>query len=49
MKEIIWKIIILINCLLLGWVAISWLEIILKNLTENPQYTPFNIFLFLLR
>lgn len=49
MKNIIWKIIILINCLLLLWIGFSWIEIILKNLTENPQYSSFNIFLFLLR
>lgn len=49
MRDIIWKIITFINCLLLIWIGFSWIEIILKNLTENPQYTPFNIFIFLLR
>ena len=33
-----------INTLWLGWVAISFLEIISKNLGENPQYSFWNLF-----
>lgn len=33
-----------INTLWLGWIAISFLEIIAKNLGENPQYSFWNLF-----
>ena len=47
--KIIWIIISSINFIFMTWVVGSWIEIFLKNLTSNPQYSIFNIFTFLLR
>lgn len=47
MKEVIKmlkKLFFGINTLWLSWVAISYLEIIAKNLGENPQYSFWNLF-----
>lgn len=33
---------------LLAWVALSVLEIVTKNLSTSPEYSPLNLFLLLL-
>ena len=47
MKEVIKmlkKLFFGINTLWLSWIAISYLEIVVKNLGENPQYSFWNLF-----
>lgn len=39
-----WAVKIIIMLLIFtAWAALSYLEIIFKNTTANPQYSPFNI------
>lgn len=43
-KNIISYIITIICILALLWVGISYIEVVSKNLSENPQYWSFNFF-----
>ena len=47
MKKILSVVFTIMACVFLAWVALSWGEIIVKNLTTNPQYCPLNIFLLI--
>lgn len=42
MKNLLIKSYIIISTLLILWLAISTVEVALKNTTENPQYSPAN-------
>lgn len=47
MKNIIWTIIISISMFVLIWFSASYIEVISKNNTENPEYSPYNVFVLI--
>lgn len=44
MKKIINKIFLILSVIIILWFIVSYLEVITKNLSENPQYSFWNIF-----
>lgn len=44
MKKIINKIFLILSVIIILWFIVSYLEVITKNLGENPQYSFWNIF-----
>ena len=33
-----------IPCLMIAWIALSWLEVVTKNSFPNPEYSVLNLF-----
>lgn len=44
MKKILSNILTIISVIFILWFALSYIEIISKNLSKNPQYSFWNIF-----
>lgn len=44
MKKIITNIFLFLSVILILWVVVSYIEVISKNLSENPEYSFWNIF-----
>ena len=47
-SKIIAKVITILFIIFLAWLAISYIEVILKNLTDNPTYNSLNLFKLLI-
>ncbi len=47
MKKVITNIFLILSIVLILWFAASYIEVISKNLGENPEYSFWNIFQFL--
>lgn len=46
-KKILSKIFFMLNVANSVWFAASYVEILIKNVQPNPQYCPYNFFIFL--
>ena len=49
MRKTVSKIACVIAVVILAWVAVSFVEVLCKNLSGNPDYLPFNVFSILFR
>lgn len=47
-SKIIAKVITILFIIFLVWLAMSYIEVILKNLTDNPTYNSLNLFKLLI-
>ena len=45
--NIVGNVVCIVGFIVLLWFAISWVEVISKNLTPNPQYFDWNMFVLL--
>jgi predicted membrane protein len=43
------NILLLISCLFMIWLFVSWAEVVSKNLKPNPVYTKWNAFVLIMK
>ena len=48
MKKYVTNIWCAVSVLFIAWFMLSWFEIISKNLSPNPTYSPYNLFTFII-
>ena len=44
MKKMVERVLVVMMLVLLGWFALSYAEVLCKNLTPNPSYCEWNLF-----
>jgi hypothetical protein len=44
MKKLLWAVAMTISILVIAWFGASYIEVVAKNNTENPQYNKYNAF-----
>ena len=44
MKKMIERVLVVVMLVVLGWFALSYAEVLCKNLTPNPSYCEWNLF-----
>lgn len=44
MRRLFWALLLAVSIALTCWIGVSYIDVVTKNQTDNPQYLPGNIF-----